>query len=276
MSKRAIKYISITTIWIFMVSVVVFYACHYYRTERSSLRSLYYTIFVSEKYVEPSPNGDYPENKTGKYQFDPQTIFSSLDQGKLDVFTPILDDSATIDVKYNGIAWTQDDFLRIANVLSQQVWAEPLDLNGWITYHIRFNGDCNAKFNGFNEFKLTYYKTIKTGWEMRYIARTITLKPIVGLALWGGDGEFSAPKLLGWSGIALTKFKITADEAVRIADENGGREARQGSDKCAVYVMPVETFYSNHGDDWHVQYSNTKPSFSIYINPFTGEVLSTK
>lgn len=276
MSRRAIIYIGITTVWIFVASVVAFSVYHYYRTERSSLRSLYYTIFVSEKYVEPSPNEDYPENKTGKYQFDPQTIFSSLDQGKLDVFTPILDDSVTFDVKYTGIAWTQDDFLRIANVLSQQVWAEPLELNNWLIFHVRFNGDCNAQFSGFNEFKLTYYKTIKTGWEIRYVARTITLKPIVGLALWGGDGEFSAPTLLGWDSIALTKFKITADEAVRIADENGGREARQSSDKCTVYVLPVETFYSNHGDDWYVEYARSKPPFRLFINPFTGEINSIK
>ncbi len=129
-------------------------------------------------------------------------------------------------------------------------------------------GGCNDNFGGFDSsFGITYYKTIKTGWQTVYTARHIDLIPWNGVAAWAGDGNFSTPFIFGWQNIELTKFKTTAEQAVRIAEENGGKAARLNDDKCQVSASIIE-------NDWFVNYF--RETFSVFIDPFTGEVESKK
>ncbi len=273
MSKRVIKQIIIA---VSLIALVAFFAYRYYKSQKSFIESLYYQVFTSDTGREPNPNSlsDYPENRTGSYRFDPQTIFASLDQGK-EVFTA--EDPNAVDVKYDGIAWTQSDFLRVANAMSQQVWHEPLDLDGWDIYNIFFQGDCNDHFGGFNLFDITYYKTIKTGWETVYSARHIDLFPVNGVAGWAGDSDFSTPFIFSWRNIELMKFKTTADQAVQIAEENGGKTAQVNSEnKCHMDVYIAGDPNRNYEDAWYVNYYNIPTEFNVFINPFTGEVHSGK
>jgi hypothetical protein len=265
MSKRVIKRIIIAVCLIALAA----FAYGFFESQKIDIESAYYYIFMGDSYHEPNPNllSDYPENRTGYDQFNPQTILSSLDQGKTDLFTPLLIDPNTLDVYYPGIAWTQSDFLRVGNALSQKIWHEPLDLDGWDVYFILVSGACNDNFSGFDDFEITYYKTIKTGWETVYTARHIDLIPGTGVARWAGDDNFSTPFIFGWQNIELTKFKTTPEQAVRIADENGGKAGRLNDDKCQVSVSTIE-------NDWFVGYSRTQ--LNIFINPFTGKVESKK
>ena len=261
MSKRVIKRIIIAV----SLMALVAFAYGFFEGQKSFIESAYYYKFISDSKPKPNPNllRDYPENRWGFYQFDPKTIFASLDRGK-DVFTPLLVDPNAVNVEYAGIAWTQSDFLRVANALSQQVWNEPLDLDSWSIYDFLFSGGCSDNFGGFDGFGITYYRTIKTGWETVYTARHIDLTPWKGVAEWGGDGDFSTPSIFGWTNIELTKFKTTAEQAVRIAEENGGKVARLNKEnKCRIYVDIWE-------NNWSVDYSRAQ--FSVYIDPFTGEV----
>jgi hypothetical protein len=271
MNKRAIKRIIVA---ISLIALVVF-AYGFFQSQKSSIEYLYHYIFISDSEPIPNPNllRYYPENKTGYYQFDPRTILASLEQGK-DVFTPsLIKDPNDVDDYYPNIAWTQSDFLGVASALSQQVWNEPLDLDGWGVYHILLSGGCSDHFDGFDDFGLTYYKTIKTGWETVYIGRRISLIPATGVAEWAGDGNFSAPSVFGWQKIELTKFKTTAEQAVRIAEENGGKAARLNSkNKCSIYVDIDENVNRNTKGGWLVHYSNMATPFSVFINPFTGRL----
>lgn len=277
MSKSKRKYIVATIIFIAVTSVISFFTYQYYRTEKPFIRSLYYLMFVNDKYVEPNPNflRDYPEDKIGEYQFDPLTILASLDQGEKDVFIPVLDQYDKLDIEYIDITWSQSDFLRIANVLSQHVWNEPLDFSRWDIYSVYFQGDCNKQFDGFNEFSVTYYQTVQTEWEIVYVARHISLLAHKGLVLWGGDGSFSAPILLGWDNIKLNEFRISADDAAQIVDKNIGMTVRVNNDKCAVSVRSIDRPYSNHKFDWLVEYS-WPIALSMFVDPFTGNIHSAR
>jgi hypothetical protein len=266
MNRQVIKRIVIA---VFLMALVVF-ACGFFENQKSSIESAYYYIFVGDAKPKPNANRitDYPEDRAGWYRFDPKTILASLDQGK-NVFISLPDNDDDLDVEYTGIVWTQADFLRVANVLSQKVWNEPLDMDGWNVYFILMSRDCNDDFGGFTSFEITYYKTIKTGWEMVYTARHIELAPWRGVAKWGGNVDFSTLFIFGWKNIELTKFKITAEQAIRIAEENGGKAARlSNNNECRIYVDVVE-------DDWDVDYG-TPTRLNVFINPFTGEVHSGK
>lgn len=271
MKKRAIILIIMTACCAGMFSL--FYID--YKSPGSFIRLLYYELFIRDRgYIpEPSSTRGYPEGKTGFYQFDPRTILTSIDQGKADLFiTTLTENPYDVDVEYDGIAWTQSDYLHVASALSQKVWNEPLNLNDWSVYSIFFsNYHCSDNFGGFDDFDITYYKTIKAGWEPIYIARHIKLTPWMGVATWAGDGEFSTDLFLGyWKNIELTKFKITAEQAVRIAEENGGKTARLnvGND-CTVYVFVSESPNRIFEKSWLVNYS-LETWFSVDVNPFTG------
>jgi hypothetical protein len=261
---------------IIAVSLIALSACVYllFRYKKEDTESFYY-FWLSSADDIPEPNllSRYPENRTGYFQYNPETIFASLDQGKTDLLTPLLVESPNdVDVRYDNIEWTQSDFLQVANALSQQVWNEPLDLKDWSVYFILFEGNCDDQFGRFNNFEITYYKRIKTAWETEYIARHIGLIPWKGMAEWAGDGDFSTPFFFGWRRIPLSKFIITADDAVRIAEENGGKAAHLYNEKCRAFVDVLEDIDSTQGVVWYVDYSNIENSFSVFINPFTGKV----
>jgi hypothetical protein len=277
MSKRVKKRIVIAVSLMALIAFVYF-AYGFFESHKSLIESGYYWL-VHDSDNEPNPNAlsDYPDNKTGEYLFDPRTVLASQERGRTDMFTPSSVDPNILDVEYDNISWTQSDFLSVANTLSQKVWNEPLDLDGWSVYFVFFEGGCNDDFGGFHSFEITYYKTIKTDWETVYTARHLELTPWIGVAKWGGDGNFSTPSIFGWKNIELTKFKTTAEQAVRIADENGGKKARVNSEnKCLIYAYTVEDSNWMFGYNWYVYYFDTATPFSAFVDPFSGEVHSTK
>ena len=260
MSKRMVIGIVIVVSLIALLAL----AYGYYESHKSSIGIVFYEAFLRDSKPEPSPvflNG-YPDDRWGYYQFNSQTILTSLDQGKTDVFIPSAIDPNDVDIYYDNIAWTQADFLRVASALSQEIWHEPLDLDGWRIYYFYFIGHCSDNFGGFNDFHIVYYKTIKTGWETVYSARYLTLTPWSGTVRWAGDGEFSELFIFPWGNIELTKFKTTAEQAVQIANKNGGKVNQE---RCRIRADIQD-------GDWRIGYETDTGLVDIFINPFNGKV----
>src|SRR5258706_16282245 len=96
---------------------------------------------------------------------------------------------------------------------------------------------------------------MKTGWERVYSAGHIELFPGNGVGGWAGDSDFSTPFIFSWRDIELMKFKTTADEAVQIAEENGGKTAQVNSEnKCYMYVYIGGNLNRNYEDAWFFNY----------------------
>jgi hypothetical protein len=218
---------------------------------------------------------NYPESmdgyqNSGYYRIDPGTILASLDQGKTDVFMPLLEDHNDITESYT-VSWAQSDYLKIANALSQKLWGKPLDLKDWSVLDIGFEKDCMNDSSGFESFSMIYYKIVQLGFQIEYSTRYMNMSPSYGYVQWAGDGTFYAPLLAGFQRIDLPNFKISADAALQIAERNGGSAMRtQLANKCGISVYMPDGDTSN----WFVNYN----FFTVVVDTYTGshKTFSTK
>ncbi len=231
-------------------------------------QSLVY-LFGEELNRSPGYLSAYP--KSGYYEIDPTTILTRLNHGETNVFTPFYGDLDRDEPYYDSIAWTQSDYLKIANALSLETWNEPLDLDSWKTEYLSLAQSCENDPHGFHTFALVYYKDLgMRKWERHYVTRLIQINAWQGLIWWGKDATFSTPLLLGWDGAELTQFKVVADDALRIAEENSGSDTRlKANNKCRIIVSVNQISALPHRVNWLVTYERT--DFFMHINPYTGK-----
>ena len=207
----------------------------------------------------------YSDEKKGFMQFEPETILNAIEQGEPGLFSSM--EGWYTEAEHPTIKWSQAQFIRVANALSQQVWDESLDFDHWDVYSFRFlGGYCDDNIDGFFGFDLIYYQTLKSGMETIYTARTISITPYEGKAIWA-EGEFSVDFFQRWRSINLVNFQIAAEQAHQIAEKNGGRDARMNQEDCNVFV-DAENYWL--GDAWRVRY--VAQIFDAYIDPFNGKV----
>jgi hypothetical protein len=231
-----------------------------------SLTALVSQLFNSPRdYRNPGYFSSYPNS--GYYKIDPETILESLDRGETNLFTPLSEDPSQVKSLHNSISWTQVEYLKIAGVLNQFIWNEPLDLEGWKIYFIYFEVGCKDNLSGFDDFSIVYYKYLGVmDWKRVYTTRLIEVSPWNGIVRWGGEAKFTQPLLSGWGNVDLTKFAITADESLRIAEGNGGKEARlKVENECMINIIESEGFI----DTWQVKYSSAH--FETDVNAYTGK-----
>ena len=224
-------------------------------------------LFATQKdYRNPTYYSSYFQS--GYYKIHPETILISLDKGEPDVFVPLLGDLNQVEDLHNSISWTQADYLKIANALSQFVWHEPLDLKTWKVYFTYFSVGCKDNLHGFNSFYIVYYKDEGVeDWHRIYSSRLIEVHPWNGIVGWAGSTKFSGPLLFGWGHIDLAQYMITADNVLRIADENGGKTMRSlGNNSC---VISVNAPYSDFDNSWIINYSGV--NFSVIVDPYSGK-----
>lgn len=237
---------------------------------------LYYMVIQAnmEQAVRYPLGSSYQE--TGSYEIDPQTILASLERGETDVFKPISATPEANNAPYTPspvgvISWNQSDYLKVASALHQFVWKE--NLKGWHIYSLYFFRGCQDNPTGFESGEITYFKAIYG--PLSYTTRAINIYPIGSGVSWGGKANFPRP-LLGWKEIDLQRLKVAADDALKIAEENGGRDARLNfKNDCTIDVFLNPN--PDRDDDWHIVYSNNRlPTgsssiFEMNINPYTGE-----
>jgi hypothetical protein len=221
------------------------------------------TLLVIDNDKTPGFISNYASN--GDFTFDPETILASINQDETNVFTPFDGNPDELPI-HNSIDWTPADYLKIANILSQQIWNESLDLEKWAVYFVYFQTDCKDNLQGFNEFRIVYYKSLGIkNWEWKYEVRDIDVFPWQGLIRWGGGTVFSAPLLSAWHDLNWLKFNIAPVNAMQIADQNGGKEERiQVQNICIINVS-----MNQDGDEiWDVGYPEAY--FRIGVNANNG------
>lgn len=229
-----------------------------------------YTCFTDtydyERFKNPRGFSSYG-GRIGYFKINPETILSDLEQGKTDVFTPITEDPFTgvdFEVADIEISWTQADFLKIASAVGQLAWDDPMDLNNWHIYSILFQGSCRDSPTGFRSANITYFRMINRNGEEFYETRIIEMAPRFSGIRWGGGATY--PHYVGnWKGVDLAGDKITADDALRIADENGGKYVRLQDGHCVIMVDSSVDINNR----WLASFIGT-PSLNMYVDMETG------
>jgi len=226
-------------------------------------------LFGEDYSGSPAHFSDYPES--GFYEINPETLFDTLNREEANTFIPASSEIWYRDEPYyDSISWTQSDYLRIAIILSLRTWNEPLDLENWKVIFMYLIADCENNPNGFYSFSIVYYKPLGiVNFERQYTSRLIDIIPWQGLIRWGNGAVFSTPISLGWDGVDLSQFKIAADGALRIAENNGGSDVRRnvGND-CSIALSMSQLNPLPHRENWLVDYY--RPGFYMQVDPYNG------
>lgn len=228
-------------------------------------------IYVFDPFIEqvrryPTGLSDFRE-KTGNYKIDPATILTSLGNEEAVVFFPEVVTPEAPEIK-SPISWQQSDHLEVANELHKFLWKEPM--GEWNLYYMNFNTTCSDNPSGFGLGDFYLFKTKFTYGTLGYTTRELLISPQFGNVTWGDGANFPYP-LLGWKSIKLDKIKITAEEALRIAEENGGRKARLAvNNECTIQVRLT-------GDNarWEVRMSESSTATVLLrtmVDLSTGEI----
>jgi len=226
-----------------------------------------YDSFSSDSGWPSSLSSNYTE--TGMFRINPGTILTSLDKESTDVFLPdprSLDDRGAGPSLYNTpILWGQSDNLKIVSALNKYVWKDTLD--DWELFIMTFNADCQNNVKGLSGSDFQYFKTAFDKGKIAYTWRQIEIDPEYMYVAWGGGAEFTHP-LLGWKSIDLSRLEITAEDAIRIAEEHGGRDVRLSvQNQCNIHLFLMPERYKG----WRVYYQST--DFEIQVDPYTGEII---
>ena len=201
------------------------------------------------------------------YQINPETILESLDQGVSNVFRSQASDTQA-QASGNPVLWSQSDYLKVAGVLNQLVWEKPL--KEWNLYSMDFVAPCQDQPEGFSLGSFYYFKTtFHRNGRIRYTTQELSISSGSGEASWSAGANFPHP-LFGWKKIRANRLAVTAQSALRTAEENGGREARAlVENKCKIHVGLTA------GANWQVfiyQDVTGAPLFRLEIDPSTGSV----
>ncbi len=222
---------------------------------------LYFWVDYSDRPETLHGSGDsYPSK--GGYEINPETILSSLDRGETGVFVPII---ATPEVytplSTGSFSWRQSDYLKIAEALAQFKWQE--NLSDWYVYMMTFYKECNDNPEGFDNGEIIYFKNYTENGTSYYDVYAVVVYPLFKQVVWGRS-TFPKP-LLGWKSIDLDRLKVTADDALQIAEDEGGREDRlKENNLCRIFI--INNANQEGDNDWRISYSN----FEIHIDPYSG------
>jgi hypothetical protein len=210
--------------------------------------------------VNPGYLSSYSE--VDSYEINPETILTSISKNEPSIFSPMVEDIGSIEpLAGSHFNFTQNDYLQIASALGKFVWNDPMNLDDWSIYWLLFEGECESEPTGFYLASIIYFKPIETNGRSAYTTRLVEIYPYLGLVQTGSGAKYPIPILSSWKKVNLVDA-ITADEAVQIADENGGKEARLQADSnlCSIYIHSP-----NYGknDKWYVSYFGT--GFEMYV-----------
>ncbi len=228
-------------------------------------------LLPPDSQAQDHTNPSYPSSYSEwiDYQIDPKTILKAIELGETEIFTPIFatPDPNTPLLPSGSMPWAQSDYMKIANAISLYVWKQPLDLKSWNLYALAFDRECQDNSHGFDSMRIIYYQTIGTIWKRYYPTRYIQIYPLASQVSAGSSSTFDSHFYKGNNPISLTKFTITADDALQIAEKNGGKERRSkvGND-CRILITALN---NDHNDSWNIYYY-PGVYFKMLVDPYTG------
>jgi hypothetical protein len=228
--------------------------------------------------IKESP-GTISDSKTIEaYLIEPENALENLRQNNKIILVPI---STSFDEHIDSVSpvenktflWSYDDYFKAINNVKEQTWGSDA-LSEWELLWMTFGVDCQEQLDGFSDTNFYYYQLLESGGESVYAGRQLLIRPAYGDIISGSGTTYPYPTF-GWSNIDLKKIKFTANDALNIAEMNGGRQFRTSiKDECRVSVA----YTAGDKNGWIISYNSRKGSlrFDVQVDPYTGkyEILS--
>lgn len=215
------------------------------------LLCMYFIVFKVQ--FEPPPHqsnpfDDYPAEDFMSYQIDPLTIISDLQNGKKDVFHLLDKEPSNFkDIYPEGrFSWPSENYLTIAKAHHMMLTGESLE-NGWKIYddgYFRVDR-CQDEVKGFDSGQIIFYKETPNSFLVTYIE----IRPLNGIVR-SAVTEYFRQKDGQFNEAAVFTGEVTAEDALRIAEDAGGKEMRQKLSNESCYLI-VDYF---SGKFWSINY----------------------
>jgi hypothetical protein len=209
--------------------------------------------------------GKEVSRKEAYYMIEPNTILDSLAQGTVNVFTPqVATPNPESSMQGELVVWNQSDYFRVAQALHEFVWNESLE--EWDLDGMSFGMDCKDADYGPQYASFKFYKVVQIRERESRIVHDIHIFPAAN-SVWWTEVEYY-PKLANWDSLDQTQIKVSVNDALQIAETNGGSEARLAVNNECKFVASIPIW---EYEGWNLTYTSDAKLFDINIDPRTGE-----
>lgn len=221
------------------------------------------------------------------YSFNSDTIIDEINQGNTDVFNIVGESTEVFDrdlrdqlkseatANSSGITeyWRYEDYLLVAQTISQNLWNESPSFEKIYMMHLVTDCDVAEKGKfysaGFFTSRDIQSAFVQQGRLERSIHIDLRNKRIII-----SEHEYF-PNVYKKQSLEISAFQITAGQALQIADQSGGGEIRSAyGNLCSISVTE---WGEPENEQWNVVYSdineNLRYLFDIEIDARTGEVV---
>ena len=207
------------------------------------------------------------------YTIEPTSLLDSLKRGEM-AFTPVSQRPELLPVDQKvPVNWHQADYFYIANALYEGVLGKTLQ--GWQLSSMDFALGCSKVQNGFQNGRFGFFSIVKDNDQETRLERFIDIDPsnnFVNVS----ETKYS-PKLIDLKSIDMAQLNISADQALQIAESNGGEEKRASvKNACSISLaLTLDRTNKWYWDVFYTRHDDRTLFFDILIDPYTGEIRSS-
>ena len=201
------------------------------------------------------------------YQFDPNTILSG--EGKSTLFVPVPFPEEFSESAEMPVIWKQEEYFHVVKLLMKTVWNEQIE--DWRLNIITTRMDCTDFVSGqviMRGMSIKFFREVPSPGHKVRKDLDISISPSDGI-IRVYKGEYYPYEILDY--IEWSNFLISAEQAIIIAEQNGGAVVRTAlSNNCGITARITA---GREKDDWRVYYEPiNKPSvFEIAVDERTGK-----
>lgn len=201
-------------------------------------------IHVDSPQMDPSDN--LPWSSMGYYRIDPSAILMDIKNGQKDVFRWLEDKTAVPEHPSGSFPWTSDEYFAVARAHHLYLTGEPVK-NNWKIYSpgdFQIN-QCRDEMQGFDSATIIFYKKepgsfLVTYMEIKPLNESVSSvnteyqrqehRSAFDRFFDDPDSHFEEAKVI--------QGEINAEDALRIAENAGGKEMRQklSNDDCKIRI----------------------------------------
>jgi len=204
------------------------------------------------------------------YWINSADLIDALQQGKRDAFINVSRYQSFLPpYAAQPVEWSQSDFLYVTQSLHRSIWQESLD--NYSLKDMQFSLKCTETAAGPQSAQLRFFKTEDTDqYPSQLIHDFVVLPDENKIAVNASRYSLYDNR---WQAIDWAVIKIPVEDALQIAEHNGGALFRKETDnRCAI---SAEITSDNNGK-WVIIYSSgsgdQEKSFKLEIDTQTGDV----